>query len=159
MIPIDILSLVDQLEGLMRNAKRVPFSSKLAMDEAALTNLVDQMRLSIPDQIQEAETVLRERDAIVARAQDEARRMLEEAKVRIDEERMLQEAEEEAQAILQEARARASAFEDDARLYVRQTLEDLAQQLETIQTVVQNGLDQLAAPAETTDVEEPLPSP
>jgi len=143
----------------MRDAKRVPFSSKLAMDEAALTNLVDQMRLSIPDQIQEAETVLRERDAIVARAQDEARRMLEEAKVRIDEERMLQEAEEEAQAILQEARARAAAFEDDARLYVRQTLEDLAQQLETIQTVVQNGLDQLAAPAETTDVEEPLPSP
>ena len=110
----------------MRDAKRVPLSSKLAMDEAALTNLVDQMRLSIPDQIQEAETVLRERDAIVARAQDEARRMLEEAKVHIDEERMLQEAEQEAQAILQEARGRASAFEDDARLYVRQTLEDLA---------------------------------
>jgi cell division septum initiation protein DivIVA len=152
---IDILSLVDRLEALMREAKHVPLSSKLAMDEQALANLVDQMRLSIPEQVQEAEALLKERDAVLARAQDEAQRMLAEAKVRIDEERMLREAEQEAEAILQEARDRAAAFEDDARLYVRETLEHLAEQLQSIQTVINNGLQQLAPAAEEADVEEP----
>ncbi|MGC9360834.1 MAG: hypothetical protein ACP5G7_10770 [Anaerolineae bacterium] len=156
---IDILSLVDRLEGLMRDAKRVPLSSKLAMDEQALANLVDQMRLSIPEQIQEAEALLQERDTVLARAQDEARRMLEEAKVRIDEEHMLREAEQEAETILQDARDRAAAFENDARLYVRQTLEDLAEQLESIQTVINNGLEQLAPTTEEANVEGPPASP
>jgi cell division septum initiation protein DivIVA len=152
---IDILSLVDRLEALMREAKHVPLSNKLAMDEQALANLVDQMRLSIPEQVQEAEALLKERDAVLARAQDEAQRMLAEAKVRIDEERMLREAEQEAEAILQEARDRAAAFEDDARLYVRETLGHLAEQLQSIQTVINNGLQQLAPAAEEADVEEP----
>lgn len=159
MITIDILSLVDRLEGLLRDAKRVPLSNKLAMDEGALANLVDQMRLSIPDQIQEAETVLQERDAILARAQDEARRMLQEAKIRIDEERVRQAAEQEAQVILQEARERALVFEEEARLYAKETLEDLAQRLEAIQTIIRNGLDELASPSKTTKVEETVESP
>ncbi len=156
---IDILSLVDRLEGLMRDAKHVPLSSKLAIDEQALINLVDQMRLSIPEQIQEAEALLKERDTVVARAQDEARRMLEEAKVRIDEERMLREAEHEAEAVLRDARDRAAAFENDARLYVRRTLEDLAEQLESIRSIVNNGLEQLTPTTEAAEAEEPPASP
>ena len=156
---IDILSLVDRLEGLTRDAKHVPLSSKLAIDEQALINLVDQMRLSIPEQIQEAEALLKERDTVVARAQDEARRMLEEAKVRIDEERMLREAEHEAEAVLRDARDRAAAFENDARLYVRRTLEDLAEQLESIRSIVNNGLEQLTPTTEAAEAEEPPASP
>lgn len=142
----------------MIEANRVPLSNKLAIDREALANLVDQMRLSIPDQIQEADEILRERDAIIARAQDEARRTLEEAKAHINKERMREKAEQEAEIILQEARQRALAFEDDARLYVQQTLKDLAQQLETIQAIIRNGLDELKAPQEATDLEETVSS-
>jgi len=136
----------------------VPLSNKLALDEGALANLVDQMRLSIPDQIQQAETVLRERDTILARAQDEARRMLQEAKIRIDEERVRQAAEQEAQVILREARERALAFEEEARLYARETLADLAQRLEAMETIVRNGLNELASSPESAEVEEAVES-
>lgn len=151
MIAIDILSLVDRLEGLARNAKRTPFSSKLAIDEQALVNLIDQMRLSIPDQIQEAEALLQQRDAVLARAQDEATRMLQEAKIRIEEERVRQAAEQEAEIIREEARDRALAFEEAARQYAMDTLRDLAQRLESVHSIVQNGLDELAPSSETAD--------
>jgi len=150
-IAIDILSLVDRLEGLARNAKRTPFSSKLAIDEQALVNLIDQMRLSIPDQIQEAEALLQQRDAVLARAQDEATRMLQEAKIRIEEERVRQAAEQEAEIIREEARDRALAFEEAARQYAMDTLRDLAQRLESVHSIVQNGLDELAPSSETAD--------
>lgn len=151
MIAIDILSLVDRLEGLVRDAKRTPFSSKLAIDEQALVNLIDQMRLSIPDQIQEAEALLQQRDAVLARAQDEATRMLQEAKIRIEEERVRQAAEQEAEIIREEARDRALAFEEAARQYAMDTLRDLAQRLESVHSIVQNGLDELAPSSETAD--------
>lgn len=151
MIAIDILSLVDRLEGLARNAKRTPFSSKLAIDEQALVNLIDQMRLSIPDQIQEAEALLQQRDSVLARAQDEATRMLQEAKIRIEEERVRQAAEQEAEIIREEARDRALAFEEAARQYAMDTLRDLAQRLESVHSIVQNGLDELAPSSETAD--------
>ena len=151
MIAIDILSLVDRLEGLARNAKRTPFSSKLAIDEQALVNLIDQMRLSIPDQIQKAEALLQQRDAVLARAQDEATRMLQEAKIRIEEERVRQAAEQEAEIIREEARDRALAFEEAARQYAMDTLRDLAQRLESVHSIVQNGLDELAPSSETAD--------
>lgn len=157
MIVIDILSLVDRLEGLLRDAKRVPLSNKLALDEGALVNLVDQMRLSIPDEIQQAERVLRDRDAIIARAQDEARRLLHEAQSQIDEERMRHIAEQEAQAIIGEAEQRARAFEQEAQLYAKGTLTDLAERLEAIQSVIRNGLAQIEA-AETAEIQETVES-
>ena len=151
MIAIDILSLVDRLEGLVRDAKRTPFSNKLAIDEQTLVNLIDQMRLSIPDQIQGAEALLQQRDAVLARAQDEATRMLQEAKIRIEEERVRQAAEQEAEIIREEARDRALAFEEAARQYAMDTLRDLAQRLESVHSIVQNGLDELAPSSETAD--------
>lgn len=158
MIAIDILSLVDRLEGLVRDAKRTPFSHKVAIDEQALANLIDQMRLSIPDQVQEAEALLRERDAVLARAQDEATRMLQEAKVKIEEERVRQAAEQEAEIIREEARDRALAFEDAARQYAIDTLRDLAQRLESVHAIVQNGLDELAPPSERKEMVQEVES-
>jgi hypothetical protein len=157
-IAIDILSLVDRLEGLVRDAKRSPFSQKVAIDEQALANLIDQMRLSIPDQVQEAEALLRERDAVLARAQDEATRMLQEAKVKIEEERVRQAAEQEAEIIREEARDRALAFEDAARQYAIDTLHDLAQRLESVHAIVQNGLDELAPPSERKEMVQEVES-
>lgn len=158
MIAIDILSLVDRLEGLVRDAKRSPFSQKVAIDEQALANLIDQMRLSIPDQVQEAEALLRERDAVLARAQDEATRMLQEAKVKIEEERVRQAAEQEAEIIREEARDRALAFEDAARQYAIDTLRDLAQRLDSVHAIVQNGLDELAPPSERKEMVQEVES-
>lgn len=158
MIAIDILSLVDRLEGLVRDAKRTPFSQKVAIDEQALANLIDQMRLSIPDQVQEAEALLRERDAVLARAQDEATRMLQEAKVKIEEERVRQAAEQEAEIIREEARDRALAFEDAARQYAIDTLRDLAQRLDSVHAIVQNGLDELAPPSERKEMVQEVES-
>jgi len=157
-IAIDILSLVDRLEGLVRDAKRTPFSQKVAIDEQALANLIDQMRLSIPDQVQEAEALLRERDAVLARAQDEATRMLQEAKVKIEEERVRQAAEQEAEIIREEARDRALAFEDAARQYAIDTLRDLAQRLDSVHAIVQNGLDELAPPSERKEMVQEVES-
>jgi len=154
-IAIDILSLVDRLEGLVRDAKRMPLSNKLAIDEQALINLIDQMRLSIPDQIQEAEALLRQRDALLARAQDEARRMLQEAQVRIAEERVRQAAEEEAEIIREEARERALAFEEAARQYAVDTLRDLGQRLESMHAIVQNGLAELVPSSDHAEAKEP----
>jgi hypothetical protein len=77
--------------------------------------------------------------------------MLQEAKIRIEEERVRQAAEQEAEIIREEARDRALAFEEAARQYAMDTLRDLAQRLESVHSIVQNGLDELAPSSETAD--------
>src|SRR5215210_6186597 len=76
---VDILYLVDRLEELVGIGKRVPFSGRVMVEEEEFLALVDQLRVAVPNEIKQAQRVIRERERIVGEAQTEAARILDAA--------------------------------------------------------------------------------
>ena len=72
---MEILNHVDRLESLATSAGRVPKTRKVLMDLDKVLELVDQIRLDIPKDIQEAEEVLEKREALINQSLMDARRI------------------------------------------------------------------------------------
>jgi hypothetical protein len=100
----EILYLVDQLEELVGVGKRVPFSGKVMVEEDIFLGLIDQLRVAVPNEIKQAQRVIRERERIIAESQEEASKILEAAKKRvaylISKEGILNEARQQGEEIL-----------------------------------------------------------
>ena len=71
---MDILQLVDRLEELFNNSKPIPLTHSVVVDENSFMDIIDQMRISVPDDIKKAQQVLAQKDRILAQAQEEANR-------------------------------------------------------------------------------------
>jgi hypothetical protein len=80
----DIIYLVDRLEELVSLGKRVPLSGRVMVDDVEFLALVDQLRVAVPNEIKQAQRVIRERERIIGEAQDEAVRIVQVARDRAD---------------------------------------------------------------------------
>ena len=141
---IDILFLVDRLEALLGKGSRVPFSSKIIVDEEPLLNVIDQMRVSIPDEIKQAKRIDQERQREVDHGREEAAQIIAEAREEatrlLDEHEIRHAAEVQAQRILSRAGEQAGEISSGAADYAGQVLTQLAQHLSKVEGVVHNGL-------------------
>lgn len=145
MTAIELDDLIDEIEDALAEGRRVPFSGRLLVDEERLLDIIDRMRVAIPEEQKRARRIVQEQERLIAEAQARVQQVLEERGLldAIDAERarLLQQAEQEA------AQVRAGA--DD---YARQVLEELDERLTKLITSVRNGLSTLGsgepAPAE-----------
>jgi vacuolar-type H+-ATPase subunit H len=141
---IDILHLVDRLEQLIEQGRRIPFSSSVIVDEGICLDIIDQMRISIPDEIKQAKRIQQERESFVVEAQEEGARII--AKAREDAARLVAEHELRRQAqlradrILAEAERQAEAICQGADDYAMDVLTRLSQELAAVQRTTANGL-------------------
>lgn len=132
----DVDGLIDMLEALVAEGRRVPFGRKLMIDEDRLLELVDRLRTAIPAEVKQAHQMLDQRDQILDQARAEARRMLEERG-------LLDALEKERRQILDEAEREAERTRTEADRYARSVLIDLQERLDKFQTSVRNGIDAL----------------
>src|SRR5919202_2657085 len=80
-----ISGVLDELEAIVRDASKVPMRKGWAViDRADLLVILDELRGSIPKELSEAEEVRRECAAIVAAAEEEAHRIIEDAHERAE---------------------------------------------------------------------------
>ena len=106
---MDILHLVDRLEELFNESRSIPFTHSVVVDEDRMLDIIDQMRVSIPEEIKKAQQLLAQRDRILAQAQEEANRTLALAREKSDQ-------LVERDPIVQAAQARAEQIIDQARV-------------------------------------------
>lgn len=143
-IVIDIMHLVDRLEELVMEGRAIPFSRRVIVDEERFLDLVDQMRVSIPDEIKKAKRIQQERERIVAQGNEEAGRIVslaqEEASSLISDHEIVGAAEARAAVILERAQNEARQIRKDADDYVVEILGQLEYQLDGLLTTVRNGL-------------------
>jgi len=141
---MDILQLIDRLEELFNEAKQVPFTHNVVVDEDKMLELIDQMRITIPDEVKKAQQVVAQRDRVMAQAQEEANRTLQIARDKADQlaqkDMVVQEAQRRAEQILAQARSEAEATRADADNYVIDTLMQLQEQIEKMSNQVNNGI-------------------
>ena len=150
---MDILQLVDRLEALINRGRHLPLTASIILNEDEILELVDQMRIAVPEEIKSARRVHQERQRIVGEAQEEADRMTEEARRRIgtliDEHEFVAAARQRADQLVQQAEEQATAMREGANDYVSQSLASFERQLDELQRQVRNGLASVGArPAE-----------
>ncbi len=157
---MDILHLVDRLEQLINESRRWPLTTLRMVEEEAALNLIDQMRVAVPEEIKKAKRVQQEKDRILAQAQEEAERIKdlgrEEAKSMVARDAIVQAAEARAQTILERAQRDADVLKRDADDYCLQVLSELERAVSAWQTEIRGGVNKLqreriaAATAEAT---------
>jgi hypothetical protein len=81
---VDIFYLLDSLEEIVSVGKRFPFSGKVMVDENEFLALVDQLRIAVPNEIKQAQRVIRDRQAIIEEAHSEAVRISDSARKSAD---------------------------------------------------------------------------
>jgi len=141
---MDILQLIDRLEELFNESKSIPLTRNVMVDEDRMLDIIDQMRIAIPEEVKKAQQLLGQRDRVLAQAQEEANRTLELARQKADQlvskEMVAQEASRRAEQILAQARTDAENVRIDADDYVLDSLNQLQAELERITNQVANGI-------------------
>ena len=141
---MDILQLIDRLEELFNESKSIPLTRNVMVDEDRMLDIIDQMRIAIPEEVKKAQQLLGQRDRVLAQAQEEANRTLELARQKADQlaskEMVVQEAQRRAEQIIAQARADAETTRSDADDYVMRSLTQLHAELERISNQVTNGI-------------------
>jgi cell division septum initiation protein DivIVA len=141
---MDILQLIDRLEELFNAAKAVPFTHNVVVDEDRMLELIDQMRIAIPEEVKKAQQVMAQRDRVMAQAQEEANRTLQlsrdKAEQLVQKDMIVQEAQRRADQIVSQARVEAESTRVDADNYVVDTLMQLQDQISKLSGQVSNGI-------------------
>jgi len=146
---MDILHLVDRLEEHLNESRPIPLTHSVVVDEDRVLEIIDQMRISIPDEVKKSQQVLAQRDRVMAQAQEEANRTLSLAKRRGEEslsrDTIVEAAHERAEQILEQARAEADSIHFEADDYTVETLAALEDELTRLLNQTRNGIAKISA--------------
>jgi hypothetical protein len=143
------------METLINTSKTMPVTGALMVDKQKMMELVDQLRLGIPQEVRAAEEVLGQKDQIMnqamldarrakSKAEDEFREKLNQNEVRKKAEEVLKDAETRAAKILAQAEAECQARRTEADAYGLRSLRTLERELNSISGSVRKGIDMLA---------------
>jgi vacuolar-type H+-ATPase subunit H len=166
---VDVLHLIDRLEELVGEAKRMPIGQGVVIDRRRILELIDQMRSTLPWEIKEAQEIVQTREAVIEEARRDAEGIIHRAEIEaqqmLDEMELMKQAEAQAKLIEQRAEERAQELLDDAQRqvqaklaqaeqaannqmdeadrYALEMLRRLHQQLEAFSATVRAGIESL----------------
>jgi hypothetical protein len=132
------------VEEIVKESRQVPFSQLRLVDESRVWPIIDQMRISIPDEVRRAERIIREKERTIAQAHEEAERIIDLARSEAAEvtasHSIAQAAESRAESIRQQAERDAEYTRSGADEYAFDVLCRMEQELKKALTVIENGI-------------------
>jgi hypothetical protein len=141
---MDILHLVDKIEDLFNDSRALPFTRNIVIDEDKLLDIIDQMRVTVPEEIKKAQQIVTQKDRIIAQAQEEANRIItlakEKAEQIVEREAIVKSAQNRSSQIVTQARDDASATRRDADNYVIDSLQSMEEEVTRLLTQIRNGI-------------------
>jgi vacuolar-type H+-ATPase subunit H len=166
---MDILHLIDRLEEMVAEARRLPVGGGAVIPRQRLLDLIDRMRVAVPREVYDARELVEKQEEILHKARDEAALMLAEARERMEEritetavvkaaeersKELLAQAQERAESLVRDAETQARGRLDDAQetsraqmheadVYALQTLRRLEAELDGFLSTVRKGIDTL----------------
>jgi cell division septum initiation protein DivIVA len=162
---MDILHLVDRLEELLNQSRPFPFTHNVMVDEDRMLDLIDQMRVAIPEEVKKAQQLLAQRDRLLAQAQEEANRTIaiarEKSEQLVERDAIVQAARSQADQIIAQSHVEGNRTRQEADEYVVETLAHLEMEMERLLNQVRNGIrtlqNELPMTSEAQTVENPQP--
>ncbi|MHB8840219.1 MAG: ATPase [Candidatus Aquicultor sp.] len=144
---MDIMGLIDRLEDVIANGRKVPLSASVVLQEQKLYDIIDELRAALPDELKQARWIVKERQEMIDEAEKERNRIIEEAMIRAEamttEKEVMRLAERRAAELIEAAQAREREIRLGAEDYADEMLANLEVNLGKLLTAVQRGRDRL----------------
>jgi vacuolar-type H+-ATPase subunit H len=147
---MNIYEAIDGLEYLIGHSRQIPLTRTVVIDQEEALQLIDNLRLALPDEIKQARWTLQEQQRLLSEAQAEAARMIsqagERAQTMIGQQELIRRAEKQGETILRDANARGEEIRRAADAYAWEVMQNLEAQLLKTVTTVKKGVEALRKP-------------
>ena len=144
---MDIQFLVERLEALVVNARKVPMTSQVILEQAAILDLIDQMRVAIPEEVKSARRIVQESERVVQKAREEGEQIIgaaqEQAAILLQDQSILRDAELRAGDMEKQAQSKADETMRGADQYAADVLIRLESDLVKTLSIVKKSLEVL----------------
>src|SRR5688500_9855124 len=108
---MDILHLIDRLEEMATEGRRLPVGGGVVISRQRILDLIDRMRVAVPSEVYDSREVIEKRDEVLRLAEEQAAQLLDEARAdiekRLQETEIVKAAEERSRELVTEAQSRA----------------------------------------------------
>ena len=144
---MEIFTLLETLEDIMEKSRNVPFSNKCIVDKEEILDIIKEIRLKLPEEIKQAKWVKEERQRILVEAQKEADGIIKEAENRIismiDEHEITRKAYEKKVEIIETANEMSREIKTGTEEYADGVLAGIEVALEDALKVIRNNRKEL----------------
>jgi cell division septum initiation protein DivIVA len=144
---MDIMFLLERLESLVATGTGVPATRKVLVDKDAVLELIDQLRVAVPEEIHAAKRINAEGERIIEKANEEASRIAaraqEQATYLIGERGLTEAAQAEGRRIIADASEAADGVRFGADAYAAQILESLEAEVRKALSGIEKGIEVL----------------
>ena len=144
---MELFNVLNELEDLIENSPKIPFTRRVLIDEEKLLDCLDRMRAALPEEVRQAKWVLQEREKVLADSKKEAMRIMEEAQKQLDrraeESEIARQAKTIADEVVQKAEVVAREIKQGARDYADDILSGLEAELNKLINQVREGRAEL----------------
>ena len=140
---MDILNLLERIEDIIEDASKFPLSSKVMIDKEEVLEVINEIRLKLPDEINRASWVSKERQRILNEAQSEADELIgkvtEQQKALIEENEITRQAKKYANQLIQAAEQKANEMKAGAYDYSDEILSKLQEKIREINNIIEDN--------------------
>ena len=144
---MEIFTLLETLEDILEKSRNVPLSEKCIIDQEEVLDLIKEIRLKLPDELKQAKWVKEERQRILVEAQKEADGIVKEAENRIismiDEHEITRKAYEKKVEIIETANEMSREISKGTKEYADNVLAGIEVALEDALKVIRNNRKEL----------------
>ena len=144
---MELFTLLETLEDIIEKSRSVPFSSKCVVNKEEILEIIKEIRLKLPDEIKQAKWIREERQRILEEAQNEANDIIKEAENRIismiDEHEITRKAYEKKVEIIETANEMSREIKSGTEEYADGVLAGIEVALEDALKVIRNNRKEL----------------
>jgi cell division septum initiation protein DivIVA len=138
---------VERLESLIANGKPLPLTKNAIIDRDAALNLIDELRVAVPEEVRAAKRINQEGERIIEKAQEEAERIVaraqEQAAFLIEERGLTEAAEAQSRDIIAIAEDDAADIRRGADEYAESVLGGLEADVNRTLRSIERGIAML----------------
>lgn len=144
---MEILELLDEFEQVVEDCSRIPMTGKVIIHEDILYKYLDKLRAILPDAVQEAQWILKEKERVLKEAELEGETIIESAKSKIqrmsNESEIYKIAKAQGDEIIDNAKNVGREITQGALTYADDVMNQLQGELEKTLQVVKKGREEI----------------
>lgn len=152
-----IQELILEVDDLMENSTRIAFTETRLINEMQLHNLLSDIQEALPEEFDEVERLMKDRQRIIADAKAEAQDLVEKARAYgerlVSEHQVLQQATEKAGQILRESQEESAELQRTSYLYAEDVFDRLEDSLERALQTIRQGKNNIRPTGYETKLE------
>ena len=144
---MEIFTLLEALEDMLDKSRGIPFSNKCITDKEEILDIIKEIRIKLPDELKQAKWIKEERQRILVEAQNEADEIIKEAENRIismiDEHEITKKAYEKKVEIIETANEMSREIKSGTEEYADSVLAGIEVALEDALKIIKNNRKEL----------------